>query len=139
MSHDTLGARNDSRHPLDGVASGAVVGCRDWHCTHWRMDGGLTTVLDVDDVRAQIRHAREARHVYVARMQSGTGLRYGAAVMSSEDGRLFRLVTLSESMVLTAGLVRRVAGQVIWAWASTPLIIDEPDPKLADYQPVGEL
>lgn len=95
-------------------------------------------MLDVIDVRARIRSALEARYLYVDRMQSGTPMRFGAAVVATPDG-LFRLVTLCESVVLTAGLVRRIAGQVVWAWCSTPLIIDDPDPAIADHQPVSEI
>lgn len=103
------------------------------------MDSKLRNVIDVDDVRARIRAALEARRVYVSRMRSGAPLRYGAAIMAAHDGARFRLVTLSESMTLTAGLVRRVAGQVVWAWASTPMIIDDPSAALGDQQPVSEL
>jgi len=72
-------------------------------------------------------------------MQSGAHHRYGAAITATGGGRLFRLVTLGESMVLTAGLLRRIAGQVIWAWASTPIIIGDPDPALANHQPIAAL
>lgn len=116
-----------------------MVGGRDCDFSARRMDGRLSPVIDVEDVRARTRRALEARHVYVSHMRSGAPLRYGAAIMASPDAKMFRLVTSSESMPLTAALVRRVAGTVIWAWASTPMIIDDPDPVILDHQPVTEI
>lgn len=92
----------------------------------------------IADVRLRIRRALEARRRYVQRMQSGSELRYGAALLASPDGNRFHLITMHESVTATAGLMRRIAEKVVWVWCSTPMILDSPT-GVGDHEPVTRL
>lgn len=95
-------------------------------------------MIDHDDIREMIRRALEARYNYLECMRIGAPLRYGSAIWSTPDRSMLRLITMSDSMIMTAGVVRRIAGRVTWIWGSTPAMFSHPV-GLDDGDPVDEL
>lgn len=93
----------------------------------------------MEAARAAMTAALHSRAWYCRHTGRGAVSRYAIAVVQGEDGHL-HVVTPTDSMTLTAGLVDRLAEHgLVWIQGAVPAAIEGPPPGTPHDAPMTEL